>query len=87
MILRFIIFILLFFVLVRVISRLFLPGPGKKSGNAKFFYQTFRNIRQQQKEQQYEQEQEQNGGEKSSLDDIEEAEYEDVTEESSHSST
>ncbi len=85
--LRFIIFIILFIILVRVISNLFLRGSKKKSSNARFFYQTFKNIRDQQQNQQQQEQQNQEEINKNSLDDIEEAEYEDVTEKETKTST
>jgi hypothetical protein len=85
--LRFIIFIILFIILVRVISNLFLRGSKKKSSNARFFYQAFKNIRDQQNDQQQHQQQSHDEINKDSFDDIEEADYEDVTEEETKTST
>ncbi len=75
--------IIIFYVLVKVISGLFLKSPGKKSGNFRFFYQTFKNVREQQKKQDQRENGTQNGQVESRLDDIEEAEYEDITEDKS----
>jgi uncharacterized protein YxeA len=81
--LKFLLILLLLYILIKVIGHLFLQKPKKKNGNFRFFYQTFKNVRDQQKEQQ---QQEQNGDAENHLDDIEEAEYEDVTEEGTKSS-
>ena len=79
-------FIVIVFFLVRTVSRLFLSGPKKKNSNFRFFYQTFKNVREQQKNQQNQQQQERTANgqvKKNDLDNIEEAEYEDVTEDNS----
>jgi hypothetical protein len=79
-----IIAIIIFYVLVKVISGLFLQSPGKKKGNFGFFYQTFKNVREQQKKRQEQQQNRTKDGKNkvdNRLDDIEEAEYEDITEE------
>ena len=85
MLLKTILFALIFIFLVRAISRLFGPGGSKKNSKFKFFYQAFRNVRQQQKQQEEQQKRNpsRNGTiDKSSLDNIEEAEYEEVTSDS-----
>ncbi|MBN2732718.1 MAG: hypothetical protein JXR26_09840 [Balneolaceae bacterium] len=84
--LKTIILAIFFILLVRYISRLFGPAGKKKNSNFRFFYQTFKNVRQQQKQQ--EQRQRQNPSKngtvkKGNLDNIEEAEFEDVTEDDS----
>jgi hypothetical protein len=81
--LKFLLILVLFYVLIKVIGHLFLQNPKKKNNNFRFFYQTFKNVRDNQNEQQ---KQAQNGDGENRLDDIEEAEYEDVTEEGTKSS-
>lgn len=83
--LKTLLFLIVVYFAVRWISRLFLSPANKKGGNFRFFYQTFKNVREQQKQQQNRQQQRTNNGKvpKSELDNIEEAEYEDVTEEKS----
>ena len=84
--LKALLFIVVAFFVVRGISRMFLGSPHNKNSKFRFFYQTFKNVREQQKKQQERQKQERtrNGKVgKNDLDNIEEAEYEDVTEESS----
>lgn len=84
MLFKTILFALLFILLVRFISRLFGPAGTKKSSNVRFFYQIFKNVRQQQKQQKEQRKQNpsRNGKvNKGSLDHIEEAEFEDITEE------
>ncbi|MDX1671206.1 MAG: hypothetical protein R3211_02625 [Balneolaceae bacterium] len=73
MILRTLLFLLVLYILIRVISRLFLPSR-EKQGSSGFFYRHFssENSGRQQ-------------GGRSHFDEIEEAEYEDVTEEQSES--
>ncbi|HYW35600.1 MAG TPA: hypothetical protein VE868_09355 [Balneolaceae bacterium] len=78
--------LILFYVLVKVISGLFLQESVDGNSNARFFYQVFKNVRDQQKNQKRNRKQSQNGDVKNRLDDIEEAEYEDITEESTESS-
>lgn len=84
MLLKTILFALIFIFLVRVISRFFGPAGAKKNSKFKFFYQIFKNVRQQQKQQEEQRKRNpsRNGKvDKDSLDHIEEAEFEDVTEE------
>lgn len=72
-------FILLMYLLVKFIGRLFLPnGSPKGTSSASFFYQTVKRMREQQNEQERQQSQRRNVKER--LDEIEEAEYEDITE-------
>jgi hypothetical protein len=78
--LKFLLILLLLYILIKVIGHLFLQKPKKENNNFRFFYQTFKNARDQQ------QKQEQNGNVENHLDDIEEAEYEDVTEKGTKSS-
>jgi predicted Holliday junction resolvase-like endonuclease len=80
---KFLLILLILYILIKVIGNLFLQNPKKKNSNFRFFYQTFKNARDQQKKQQ---EQAQNRDAESHLDDIEEAEYEDITEEGTKSS-
>ncbi len=79
MILKTLLFFLVAYLLIKVISNLFLPDANKKKSNVRFFYQTYKNVRNQQKKQQQKHKQNKNPDER--IDDIEEAEYEDVTEE------
>lgn len=84
--LKTLLFLIVVYFAVRWISRLFLSPGNKKSGNFRFFYQTFKNVREQQKQQQNSQQRQHttNGKvPKDELDNIEEAEYEDITEENS----
>lgn len=76
--LKTILFILVVYLLIRMISNLFLPSRKKRS-KVRFFYRTFKNVRDQQKKQQQKQQQSKKPEER--IDEIEEAEYEDVTEE------
>ncbi len=78
MILKTILFFIVAYLLIRVVSNLFLSSGNRKRSNVRFFYKTFKNVRDQQKRQQ--QKQERNKKPEERLDDIEEAEYEDVTE-------
>lgn len=84
--LKTILFAIIFILLVRYISRLFGPAGKKKNSNFHFFYQTFKNVREQQKQQEQHQRQNpsRNGNiKKGNLDNIEEAEYEDLTDDDS----
>lgn len=71
-------FIVLIFLLVKFISRLFLPGGRKKTGNARMFYQVFKNIREQKKR--HEQQQKNRSKPNSKFDNVEEAEFEEIEE-------
>ena len=71
-------FIVLIFLLVKFISRLFLPGGRKKNSNARMFYQVFKNIREQKKRHEEQQRKRSNPSRK--FDNVEEAEYEEITE-------
>lgn len=73
-------FIIIFYLLVKFISRLFLPSPGRKNSSFRVFYRVFRNMREQQKRQQ-QQQQSRSGNRqqnKSRFEEIEEAEFEEV---------
>lgn len=86
MLLKTILFAVIFILLVRFVSRLFGPGGRKKNSNFRFFYQTFKNVREQQKQQKQHQRQNPSQNEnvkEEHLDDIEEAEYEEITEDDS----
>lgn len=74
-------FLLLLYILIKVISRTFLPSASKKKSNASFFYQTFRNIRKQQKKQKDQSRQ----SSSNNFDEIEEADFEEITDEESKS--
>lgn len=79
--LKTLLFIIIVFFAVRWVSRLFLPGGKRKSNNFRFFYQTFKDVREQQKQHQKRKQQQRtrNGKvQKNDLDNIEEAEYEEV---------
>lgn len=78
MIFKTLLFMLLMYLLVKFISRLFMPSRPKSTGSASFFFQTIKRMREQQ--QQQEEQQSKNRNIKERLDEIEEAEYEDVTE-------
>jgi len=73
-------FIVLIFLLVKFISRLFLPGGKKKSSNARVFYRVFKNIREQKKRHEEQQRKRSNSGPRRQFDNVEEAEYEEVEE-------
>lgn len=82
MLLKTIAFLLLLYLLIKMISRLFLPSPSsKRSGNARMFYHIFKNIREQQKKQGRRQQNSRNNSSGSDhLEEIEEAEYEEIEE-------
>ena len=71
-------FIVLIFLLVKFISRLFLPGSRKKNSNARMFYHVFKNIREQKKRHEQQQRRQSNTG--SRFDNVEEAEFEEISE-------
>lgn len=71
-------FIVLIFLLVKFISRLFLPGGRKKSSNARMFYQVFKNIREQKKRHEEQQRPPSHKGGR--FDNVEEAEFEEISE-------
>lgn len=77
MFLRTLLFFIVMYFLVKIISRLFLPSSGnkKRQNSANFFYRNFQNYSQQQNQNQ--------PSEKSSkrFEEIEEAEYEEITDE------
>jgi len=73
-------FIVLIFLLVKFISRLFLPGGRKKNSNARVFYQVFKNIREQKKRHEEQQRKRSNSGPRRQFDNVEEAEYEEINE-------
>ena len=80
--------------LVKVISRMFLQSKSKnrRSSGARMFYQTFKNMAEQQKRQQRQQQSQQQQGQPKSngaaqFDEVEEAEYEDITEDVKSSKT
>ncbi|HLR77079.1 MAG TPA: hypothetical protein VK106_05425 [Balneolaceae bacterium] len=78
MFLKTLLFVIFLYLLIRFVSKMFLTSGKGRKGNVHFFYNTFKNVRQQQKEQQ-QQKRRQNPEEH--LDEIEEAEYEDVSDE------
>ena len=71
-------FIILIYLLVKFISRFFLPGGKKKTINARVFYRVFKNIREQKKR--HEQQQKNRSNPNSKFDNVEEAEFEEVEE-------
>ena len=88
---RTILFIVLMYLIIKIISRLFLSSGTQKSqgrkGGASFFYEAFRQFQQQQQQQQNQQRRQPNQqqGDKR-FEEIEEAEFEDITEEENSSS-
>lgn len=88
MLLKTIAFIIILYLLVKFIGRLFLPSPGRgtgtgRSSNFRVFYRVFKNIREQQKRQQQQQKNSGNSksrGGKNRFDEIEEAEFEEISE-------
>lgn len=84
---RTLLFLVLMYLLIKIISRLFLssgPSNSRKDG-ASFFYQTFRQFQQNQQQQRRQQNQNKNQG-VDRFEEIEEAEFEDVTEEDNSTS-
>lgn len=69
------------YLLIKLISRLFLPSKqhSKNRRGAHFFYRTFKQFQQQQQQQQDRQGPSNNGRDR--FEEIEEAEFEDVTDE------
>ena len=87
---RTILFIVLMYLIIKIISRLFLSSGTQKSqgrkGGASFFYEAFRQFQQQQQQQNQQRRQpNQQQGDKR-FEEIEEAEFEDITEEENSSS-
>lgn len=80
MLLKTLLFLFLLYLLIKVVSNLFLSSAKKGKGNVRFFYQTFKNVRDQQQQRQ-----KKANPDNDELDEIEEAEYEDITEEKSGS--
>ena len=85
MLLKTIAFLLLLYVLIKVIGRLFLPShssSSQRSGNARVFYHIFKNIREQQKNQSQRNQQKNSSSSTRSgrFEEIEEAEYEEIVE-------
>lgn len=76
-------FILLLYLLIKFISNLFLPTDRKKKSTVRIIYQTFKNIQQQQQKQQ--QRRSGQNDKNRYFEEVEEAEFEDVTEEKSQS--
>ena len=78
---RTILFIVLMYLLIKIISRLFLsPGNARnRQGNTSFFYETFRQFQQGQQQQGRQKSQQKQGSDR--FEEIEEAEFEDITEE------
>ncbi len=87
MIFRTLLFFVLMYFLVKFISRLFLPTKSKNRNRkgASFFYNTFQQFQQQQQKQQQQQQQNrhrrQSNNNSDHFSEIEEAEFEDVTDE------
>lgn len=83
MFLRTLLFLVVMYFLVKIISRLFLPSDNtdKKQRQANFFYRNFQQFSQQQQ-----QNRQQNNNQSQNFEEIEEAEFEDVTDEENSSS-
>ena len=80
-------FIVVMYLLVKFISRLFLPGGRKKNSNARMFYQVFKNIREQKKRHEEQQRRQSNSNTGGRFDNVEEAEFEEITEVETESDT
>lgn len=79
MLLKTIAVMVLIYLLVKVVARIFLPKSARR--NARVIFRTFRNLNQQMNEQQRRQNRPPNAGggrEGSSFEEIEEAEYEEI---------
>ncbi|WP_372639019.1 hypothetical protein [Fodinibius sp.] len=75
---RTLLFLVLMYLLIKVISRLFLnSGSGNNPKNGSFFYRTFRQFQQGQQQQR---QQRNPTHDADRFEEIEEAEYEDITE-------
>ncbi|MFH5832484.1 hypothetical protein ACG2F4_07755 [Halalkalibaculum sp. DA3122] len=92
MLLRTIIFFVVIYFLIKIVSRLFLPSSqsqsrprGRTSSGADFFHSVFNQMNQQSRQQN--QGQSGNGSVKQRIDQIEEAEYEEIEEEEEEQST
>ncbi|TYP94096.1 hypothetical protein LX73_1821 [Fodinibius salinus] len=82
MFLRTLLFLVVMYFLVKIISRLFLPSDNtsKNQRKANFFYRNFQQFSQQQQQDQ------QNNNQSQNFEEIEEAEFEDITDEENSSS-
>lgn len=80
MILKTLAFLLLLYLLVKFISGLFLPASRRRSSMVRIIFQTFKNIQQQQQKQQRSRD---SRDREKFFEEVEEAEFEDVTEENS----
>jgi biopolymer transport protein ExbB/TolQ len=82
MILRTILFFMVMYFLVKIISRLFLPSSGNKQNRkgANFFYRNFQDFSQQANQQNQRNNRTNNSGSQQ-FEEIEEAEYEEITDE------
>lgn len=80
---RTLIFLVLMYLFIKIISRFFLTSgsANRRKNNSSFFYQTFRQFQQGQQQQQRNASQD-----AGRFEEIEEAEYEDITEEETSSS-
>lgn len=77
MIFRTLLFFVVIYFLVKIISRLFLPNQKKQGGRGpSIFYRTFEQASQQQNKNR-----KQSGNSSSHFEEIEEAEYEEITDE------
>ena len=84
MILKTLAYILLFYLLIKFISRLFMPSRSRRNSTARIIFQAFKNIQQNQQEQKRQHSRTDNSQEY--FEEVEEAEFEDVTEEKSQPS-
>jgi len=70
-------FLFLLYLLIKVVSRLFLPSSGgNKRNSARVFYQVFRNMQNKKNQQRSDRK-------KNRFDEIEEADFEEISEEDS----
>lgn len=83
MIFKTIAFLVLLYFSVKIISRLFLPSRSRQNSKARIFYQVFKNVREQQKQQEEQRKQQESSGNR--FEEIEEAEFEEITDENSQS--
>lgn len=89
MLLRTLIFFVVMYFLVKIISRLFLPSSSQKKGRGgvNFMYRTFQQMAQNQKQQRPDRDQQSTSEDARRFEEIEEAEYEEITDEEKSTST
>lgn len=83
MMLKTLAFIFMLYLLIKFISRLFMPSRSRSSSTARIIFQTFKNIQQHQQEQKHRHSR--NTNSQQYFEEVEEAEFEDITEEKSQS--